>query len=197
MRGFMVAMTGDRIRPEGFDHPSHTLTCLRPTLDQYVATHEQFYGNSPSRFRSLCLGVSEARFHDYGHWNAISFTGPDSPVAAVHSPAQLYSMLFDVPAYHKAMTSPTYTTVGVGRWGGLWSVTFAAGPRLSIAAAEARDQARPQGEILPQQGQVARAQGGTAPDERSTDPTQIRVRPPGGAGQVPGIGGLPSVPGGF
>ncbi len=50
MRGFMVAMTGDRIRPEGFDHPSHTLTCLRPTLDQYVATHEQFYGNTPSRF---------------------------------------------------------------------------------------------------------------------------------------------------
>ena len=33
MRGFMVAMTGDRIRPEGFDHPSHTLTALRPTLD--------------------------------------------------------------------------------------------------------------------------------------------------------------------
>lgn len=104
MRGFMVAMTGDRIRPEGFDHPSHTLTCLRPTLDQYVAGHEQFYGNSPSRFRSLCLGVSEARFHDYGHWNAISFTGPDSPVAAIHSPAQLYSMLFDVPADLMALT---------------------------------------------------------------------------------------------
>lgn len=98
MRGFMVAMTGDRIRPEGFDHPSHTLTVLRPTLDQYIATHEQFYGNAPPRFRSLCLGVSEARFHDYGHWNAISFTGPDSPVAPIMSPAQLYGMLFDVPA---------------------------------------------------------------------------------------------------
>ena len=98
MRGFMVALTGDRIRPEGFDHPSHTLTCLRPTLDQYVATHEQFYGDAVPRFRSLVLGVSEARFHDYGHWNAISFSGPDAPIPAIHSPAQLYSMLFDVPA---------------------------------------------------------------------------------------------------
>lgn len=98
MRGFMVGMTGDRIRPEGFDHPSHTLTCLRPTLDQVVAGHEQFYGNTPPRFRSLVLGVSEARFHDYGHWNAISHSGPDSPIQAIHSPQQLYSLLFDVPA---------------------------------------------------------------------------------------------------
>lgn len=97
MRGFMVAMTGDRIRPEGFDHPSHTLTCLRPTLDQYIATHPDFYGNAPSRFRSLIVGVSEARFHDYGHWNAISYTGPDSPIPAIHVPAQLYGLLFNVP----------------------------------------------------------------------------------------------------
>lgn len=98
MRGFMVALTGDRIRPEGFDHPSHTLTCLRPTLDQYVATHPDFYGNAPPRFRSLVVGVSEARFHDYGHWNAISFNGPDSPNLPIHSPGQLYGMLFNVPA---------------------------------------------------------------------------------------------------
>ncbi|HEY8377012.1 MAG TPA: DUF1552 domain-containing protein [Nannocystis sp.] len=103
MRGFMVALTGDRIRPEGFDHPSHTLTCLRPTIDQYIAGHEQFYGNAPPRFRYLCLGVSEARFHDYGHWNAISHSGPDSPIAAIHSPAQLYSLLFDVPADLQAL----------------------------------------------------------------------------------------------
>lgn len=104
MRGFMVALTGDRIKPEGFDHPSHKLTCLRPTIDQYIAAHPQFYGNAPPRFRSLCLGVSEARFHDYGHWDAISHTGPDSAIPAIHSPAQLYSLLFDVPADLAALT---------------------------------------------------------------------------------------------
>jgi hypothetical protein len=39
MRGFMVSLTGDRPQPETFDHSSHTLTALRPTLDQYVARH--------------------------------------------------------------------------------------------------------------------------------------------------------------
>lgn len=97
MRGFMVAMTGDRIRPEGFDHPSHTLTALRPTLDQYVAKHGDFYGNAPTRFRSLEIGVSPARFHDYGHWNAISYNGPDSLNPAIMDPAQLYAKLFNVP----------------------------------------------------------------------------------------------------
>lgn len=103
MRGFMVTMTGDRIRPEGFDHPSHTLTALRPTLDQYVAKHEQFYGSSPPRFRSLVLGVSDARFHDYGHWNAISYNGPDSLNLPMSSPGQLYGLLFDVPADNQAI----------------------------------------------------------------------------------------------
>jgi hypothetical protein len=43
MRGFMVAMTGDRIRPEGFDHPSHTLTRrCSPSLDQFVARASRF-----------------------------------------------------------------------------------------------------------------------------------------------------------
>lgn len=98
MRGFMVALTGDRIRPDGFDHPSHTLTALRPTLDQYVAKHEQFYGAAPPRFRSLVLGVSDARFHDYGHWNAISYNGPDSLNIPISNPAQLHGLLFDVPA---------------------------------------------------------------------------------------------------
>ena len=97
MRGWHVALTGDQMRTEGFDHPSHTMTVLRPTIDQYVATHEQFYGKAPPRFRSLVLGVSEARFHDYGHWNAISYAGPDAPIAPIQNPAQLYSVLFDVP----------------------------------------------------------------------------------------------------
>jgi len=97
MRGFMVATTGDRIRPRGFDHPSHTLTALRPTMDQYVAKHDAYYGSAIPRFRSLQLGVSTARFHDYGHWNAISYNGPDSLNLPVSDPAQLYNLLFDVP----------------------------------------------------------------------------------------------------
>lgn len=97
MRGFMNALTGDRIRPEGFDHPSHTLTALRPSIDQYVAGHESFYGAQPSRFRSLVVGASQARFHDYGHWNAISYNGPDSINLPILAPTQLYARLFDVP----------------------------------------------------------------------------------------------------
>jgi hypothetical protein len=96
MRGFMVAMTGDRIRPEGFDHPSHTLTALSPSLDQYVARHPGFY-TSAARFRTLEVGVSRARFHDYGHWNAISYNGPDSSNLPIMDPTALYDRLFAVP----------------------------------------------------------------------------------------------------
>lgn len=95
MRGFMVALTGDRPRPEGFDHPSHTLTALRASLDQYVAKHPAFYG-SPPAFRTIEAGVSNARFHAYGHWNAISFNGPDSMNLPVMLPSTLYDRLFAV-----------------------------------------------------------------------------------------------------
>jgi hypothetical protein len=98
MRGFMVSLTGDRIRPEGFDHPSHTLTALRPTLDQYVAKHPDFYKSDAPKYSSLVLGVSPARFHDYGHWNAISYNGPDSVNLPIMDPVQLYNLLFSVPA---------------------------------------------------------------------------------------------------
>ncbi len=98
MRGFMVALTSDRPRSDGFDHDSHTLTALRPSLDQYIAKHDDFYGGDLPRYRSLALGVSEARFHDYGHWNAISYNGPDSLNQPVQDPQQLYNLLFDVPA---------------------------------------------------------------------------------------------------
>ncbi len=97
MRGFMVALTGDRIRPEKFDHPSHTLTALRPSLDQYVAKETGFYGNEKPFYNSLVLGVSPARFHDYGHWNAISYNGPDSLNLPVMDPLQLFAMLFSLP----------------------------------------------------------------------------------------------------
>jgi len=102
MRGFMVSMTGDRIRPEGFDHPSHTLTALRPTLDQYVAKHPAFYATIP-RFRSLVLGSSTARFHDYGHWNAVSYNGPDDQNLPILDPGQLYDVLFGVPTDTEAL----------------------------------------------------------------------------------------------
>jgi hypothetical protein len=97
MRGFMVALTSDRPRSEGFDHPSHTLTALRESIDQHVARHEQFYATGVPRFRSLQIGVSEARFHDYGHWNAISYNGPDSLNLPIMDPMQLYGLLFAVP----------------------------------------------------------------------------------------------------
>lgn len=95
MRGFMVSMTGDRPRPEGFDHPSHTLTALRPTLDQLVAKHDSYYTNTPV-YRSLQVGVSTSRFHDYGHWNAISYNGPDSANEPVMQPTQIFDQLFSL-----------------------------------------------------------------------------------------------------
>jgi len=98
MRGFMVGLTSDRPRPEGFDHASHTLTALRPSLDQYVAKHDDFYGNYPPRFRSLVVGASSARFHEYGHWNGISYNGPDSQNLPIMDPGQFYDLLFAVPA---------------------------------------------------------------------------------------------------
>ncbi len=97
MRGFMVGMTGNRMRSEGFDHGSHTLTALDPSLDQYVARHPSFYGASAPRFRSLAVGVSQARFHEYGHWNAISYNGPDSTNAPIMQPTQLFDAIFDIP----------------------------------------------------------------------------------------------------
>jgi len=111
MRGFMVALTGDRPRSEGFDHPSHTLTARRATLDQYVARHDEFYVMQP-RFRSVAAGVSSARFHNYGHWNGISYNGPESINPPIMQPTQLFNLLFDAPldtgdgdtdAYSKAL----------------------------------------------------------------------------------------------
>jgi len=97
MRGFMVGLTGDRIRPEGFDHPSHTLAPLRPTLDQVVARDTTFTASGATRFRSVHIGVSDARFHDYGHWNAISYNGPSSQNLPILRPGQLFDLLFSVP----------------------------------------------------------------------------------------------------
>ena len=97
MRGFMVAMTGASMRPAGFDQPNHILTAQRPTLDQLVAKDPAFYAEQPAAYGSLVLGVSTARFHDFGHWNAISYNGPDSLNQPILDPMQLFNMLFAVP----------------------------------------------------------------------------------------------------
>ena len=96
MRGFMVALTGDRAKSEGFNHSSHSLTALRPSLDQYVAAHPDFYQDGYF-FRSIEAGASTARFHGYGHWNAISYNAPDSTNLPIMDPGQLYDRLFNVP----------------------------------------------------------------------------------------------------
>ena len=106
MRGFMVAMTGDRPQPETFDHSSHTLTSLGPSLDQRIAKDPNFYALQP-RFRSLEVGVSTARFHEYGHWNAISYNGPNSQNLPISDPGALYDRLFSAPADASVTTART------------------------------------------------------------------------------------------
>jgi hypothetical protein len=98
MRGFMVALTGDRPRSEGFDHPTHTLTARRPSIDQVVARDARFVGEQQTMFRSLEVGVSTSRFHDYGHWNAISYNGPDALNPPEVDPGRLYDRLFGAPS---------------------------------------------------------------------------------------------------
>ncbi len=97
MRGFMVSLTSDRVNPKGFYHNSHTLTAERASLDQVVATHKAFYASGVPRFRSLVMGVSKARFHNYGHWNSISYNGPSSLNPPIMDPGQLYDLLFAPP----------------------------------------------------------------------------------------------------
>jgi hypothetical protein len=95
MRGFMVALTGDRPESESFDHSSHTLTANRATLDQYIANHPNYYPTPPS-YRSLEVGASTARFHRYGHWNAISYNGPNSLNLPILDPQLLHDRLFSI-----------------------------------------------------------------------------------------------------
>jgi hypothetical protein len=97
MRGFMVALTGDRPRGEDFNHSAHYLTSRRESIDQYIANHPRFYDpGAPPRYRSIEVGVSDARFHTYGHWNAISYNGPGSLNLPIMKPSALYDRLFGV-----------------------------------------------------------------------------------------------------
>ncbi len=97
MRGAAVALTGDRPRSEGFDHGTHTFAFQKATLDQVIAKDPRFYGAQAPTFRSLELGVSRSRFHDYGHWNCISHNGPDALNLPVQSPSELFRLLFAQP----------------------------------------------------------------------------------------------------
>ena len=101
MRGAAVALTSDRCRSAGFNHPSHVFAFNRPTLDQVIATTPSFVaaagaGTAP-RFKSIELAVSRALFHDYGHWMAISHSGPDKLNLPITSSVDLWNTLFGVP----------------------------------------------------------------------------------------------------
>jgi hypothetical protein len=96
MRGITVILTGDEIRPMGFDHDPHIFAVNRATLDQVIAKHPMFYTDGPPRFRSLELGVSEATLHNFGTWTAMSHNGPNSLNMPVRKPQELFDQVFGV-----------------------------------------------------------------------------------------------------
>jgi len=96
MRGVCVTLTGDKIKTEGFDHDPHILAVNRPTLDQFVAKHPEFYTDGAPFFKSLELGVSKAVLHDYGTWLAVSHNGPDSLNIPVRDPQAFFDHVFAV-----------------------------------------------------------------------------------------------------
>lgn len=101
MRGAAVALTSDRCRSEGFNHPSHVFAFNRPTIDQVIANTASFNGpagaGTQPRFKSIELGVSRALFHGYGHWMAISHAGPDKLNLPITSSVDLWKHMFGVP----------------------------------------------------------------------------------------------------
>lgn len=97
VRGWISALTSDRVNPEGFHFPSATFTVMRPTIDQVVADHPAFVGDQPTRYRALHTTVSTAQYFDYGHWQSISFNGPWSTNPPVSEPDVLWEQLFGVP----------------------------------------------------------------------------------------------------
>ncbi len=98
MRGVCVTLTGDQIRPQGFDHDAHILAVNRQTFDQVIAKHPQFYSDGAPLFRSLELGMSKAVLHDYGTWLAVSHSGPDALNIPVRNPQSFFDQVFAVKA---------------------------------------------------------------------------------------------------
>jgi Protein of unknown function (DUF1552) len=96
-RGCIVALTADRPRSKGYDNASHVSAVQRPTLDQFIAKHPQFYTDGAPSFRSLELGMGEAFLAPTGTWIAISHSGPDLLNKPIRDPKQLYDFVFAVP----------------------------------------------------------------------------------------------------
>jgi hypothetical protein len=96
-RGTIVALSADRPRSQGYDQGSRIAAVQRPTLDQFIATHPEFYTDAVPSFRSLELGVGEAFLAPYGAWIACSHSGPDLLNKPIRDPKQLFDFVFAVP----------------------------------------------------------------------------------------------------
>jgi len=96
-RGCIVALTADRPRSQGYDQASRVAAVQRPTLDQFIAKHPQFYTDGAPSFRSLELGMGEAFLAPYGAWIACSHSGPDLLNKPIRDPKQLYDFVFAIP----------------------------------------------------------------------------------------------------
>jgi hypothetical protein len=96
-RGTIVALTADRPRSEGFDLTSRIAAVQRPSLDQFIATHPDFYTDGSPSFKSLELGMGEAFLADHGQWIAASHNGPDLLNLPIRDPKKLFDFVFAVP----------------------------------------------------------------------------------------------------
>ena len=96
-RGTIVALTADRPRSQGYSQGSRVAAVQRPSLDQFIAKHPQFYTDGAPSFRSLELGMGEAFLAPYGAWIACSHSGPDLLNKPIRDPKKLYDFVFAIP----------------------------------------------------------------------------------------------------
>jgi hypothetical protein len=96
-RGTIVALSADRPRSQGYDQASRVAAVQRPTLDQFIATHPDFYAAGAPSFKSLELGMGEAFLAPYGAWIAASHSGPDLLNLPIRDPKKLFDFVFAVP----------------------------------------------------------------------------------------------------
>jgi hypothetical protein len=97
LRCAAVALTADRPSSDGYDQGISLARVNRPTLDQFIATHPQFYTDGRPRFKSLELGVSKTVFNKTGTYAAISQSGPDLLNMPIQDPKQLFDFVFAMP----------------------------------------------------------------------------------------------------
>jgi hypothetical protein len=97
LRGCIVALTADRPRSQGFAQASHVAAVQRPSLDQFIAKHPQFYTDRTPAFRSLELGMGQAFLAPFGTWIACSHSGPDLLNKPIRDPKQFFDFVFAVP----------------------------------------------------------------------------------------------------